>query len=105
MAGSTEQLLIAATLVLGPAVYLLGYALGRAKRRALEAASPDRLYSELLNAVERKYPNESRHETALRHIRTRERQLHPGAQGPSPPIDPLWKPNRVHTPPSIGDDD
>jgi hypothetical protein len=32
----------------------------------------DELYNELLFAVESKYPNETRHETALRYIRERE---------------------------------
>jgi len=38
-------------------------------KRFQELAS---LYSELLYAVEKKFPNETRHQTALRYIRERE---------------------------------
>lgn len=44
----------------------------RAADNSDAAPSVADLYNELLYAVEKKYPGESRHDTALRHIRDRE---------------------------------
>lgn len=49
------------------------------KQRKIELATIAMRYNELLLAVCRKFPGESRHETALRYIRGAENQM--GGQG------------------------
>lgn len=46
-----------------------------------ELAEARKLYQELLFAVERKWPGESRHQTALRYIREREMPTNQTGQG------------------------
>jgi S-adenosylmethionine/arginine decarboxylase-like enzyme len=48
--------------------------LGKIKQLEAKIKQLQKLYNELIMAIERKYPNESRHDTALRYIIERERQ-------------------------------
>lgn len=45
------------------------------KELVFRAIETQRLYNELLMAVERKFPGESRHETALRYIKEAEARV------------------------------